>query len=291
MPKKPSAHISTLGSRVTSIISVALVLLIIGILAMTFRASTALTDDIRQNIGFIVKASPDATDAEVQGLAQRFVATAWADKVTFASPEAILAEESRLMGVGIDSLLDENPFGAEYDIKVHAAWANSDSIGSIAGIVKAWPGVDEVVTEVAVIDNINSVLSRLTWILLAIGCALLVISFVLINNTVSLAVYSRRFIIHTMKLVGATGAFIRRPFLLAGMSIGLVAAVIASAVIAIARVYAARLDTIFDVLLPWSDLWIIFAGITVVGILICLAASAMATNRYLRAGYDEMFMK
>ena len=136
------------------------------------------------------------------------------------------------------------------------------------------PSVDEVVTETAVVDSVNSVLSRTSVVLIAIAAALLIISFVLINNTVSLAVYSRRFITHTMKLVGATGAFIRRPFLLAGAATGAIAAAAACAILAGLRAYAAN-----------------FAGLFAAGLLICLAASALSTNRYLRADYDEMFMK
>ncbi len=107
----------------------------------------------------------------------------------------------------------------------------------------------------------------------------------LINNTVSLAIYSRRFIIHTMKLVGATGAFIRRPFLIAGLA----TAAIAIAVLAAIRAYSTSFDAALDSALPWPSMGWIFAGVLACGLLICLIASIIATNRYLRADYDEMF--
>ena len=113
----------------------------------------------------------------------------------------------------------------------------------------------------------------------------------LINNTVSLAVYSRRFIIHTMKLVGATGAFIRRPFILAGIATGAIAAGVAIALLAALRAYAATFDPMVNLLLGWTDMAMIFIAMALLGILICALASTVATNRYLRADYDEMFMK
>ena len=291
MKRKKTARISTFGSRITSIISVALVLTIVGILAMTLDASSRIGQDIRSNIGFVVKVNRDATDVDVNRLDKQLRAAVYVSECVYTSADSILEYESRLIGEPIDSLLDENPFGAEFDVKVLPEWANSDSINMIAGRLEFNPIVDEVVCQTSVVDDINSALGRFTLVLAAIAVALLAISFVLINNTVSLAVYSRRFIIHTMKLVGATGAFIRRPFLLAGLATGAVSSVIAIAMLAGARAYLGTLDAVFDQLLPWAGMWWVALLLAVAGPLICLAASAVATNRYLRADYDDMFMK
>lgn len=291
MTRKPTARISTFGSRLTSIVSVTLVLLILGILAMTLCSSATMGENIRQNIGFIVKIDRDAPATEISRLKRELSTARFTESMMYTDAADILRQESELMGQSIDSLLEENPFGSEIDIKVKPAYANSDSIAAIAMRMEIVPSVDEVVTETAVVDDINSALSRLSLLLGAIALALLVISFVLINNTVSLAVYSRRFIIHTMKLVGATGSFIRRPFLLAGLATGAIASAGACLVLAGLRIYGSDLDPIFDTLLPWSMMWLIFTGIFVIGLLICLVASAFATNRYLRADLDDMYMK
>lgn len=288
---KRSAKISTFGSRLTSVISVTLVLLILGILAMTLEASRRMADDIRSNLGFVVKLEPESTDADINRVKAAVASLEAVQSFVYASPENILTDESELMGHDIAGMLDENPFGAEFDIKVKPEYAAGDSIAALAATLEADPTVAEVVTEMAVVDSVNSVISRLSVVLLAIAAALLVISFVLINNTVSLAVYSRRFIIHTMKLVGATGAFIRRPFILAGVATGAVAAITAIALLAAARAYASGYDVMVERVLPWSSMAWIFAAIAVAGLAICALASAIATNRYLRADYDEMFMK
>ena len=289
MTKRHSARISTFGSQITSVISVALVLLILGILAMTLEASRSLSDDIRRNIGFVVKLSPSASADDVNRVKHLVSASPAIDSYVFASPDNILAEESRLMGEDLGEMLDENPFGAEFDVRLKPRYACGDSIPAISAVIAADDAVDEIVTETAVVDSINSVIRRLTAILLAIAAALLIISFVLINNTVSLAIYSRRFIIHTMKLVGATGAFIRRPFLIAGLATGATAAAIAIAVLAAIRAYSTSFDAALDSALPWPSMGWIFAGVLACGLLICLIASIIATNRYLRADYDEMF--
>ncbi len=289
MTKRHSARISTFGSQITSVISVALVLLILGILAMTLEASRSLSDDIRRNIGFVVKLSPSASADDVNRVKHLVSASPAIDSYVFASPDNILAEESRLMGEDLGEMLDENPFGAEFDVRLKPRYACGDSIAAISAVIAADDAVDEIVTETAVVDSINSVIRRLTAILLAIAAALLIISFVLINNTVSLAIYSRRFIIHTMKLVGATGAFIRRPFLIAGLATGATAAAIAIAVLAAIRAYSTSFDAALDSALPWPSMGWIFAGVLARGLLICLIASIIATNRYLRADYDEMF--
>lgn len=291
MSRKPNARISTFGSQLTSIISVTLVLLILGILAITMLASRGLGDDIRSNIGFIVKINSSADDTEINRLKRELTDSRFTESITYISAEEILREESELMGEPLDSLLDENPFGSELDIKVRPEYATTDSIAMIASRIELIPSVDEVITEAAIVDSVNSVLSRTSIVLIAIAIALLIISFVLINNTVSLSVYSRRFIIHTMKLVGATGSFIRRPFLLAGAMTGVIAGVSACGILAGMRAYASTFDPLVDRLVSWTDMVIIFGGLIVVGLLICVAASAMSTNRYLRADYDEMFMK
>lgn len=129
----------------------------------------------------------------------------------------------------------------------------------------------------------------LNTILLIIAAALLLISFVLINNTVRLTVYARRFLIHTMKLVGAKGSFIRRPFLISNILQGIVAALLACGLLALLAGWAKSLDPAMDSLLPWSALAAVFGGILVVGCAICALAAVIATNRYLRASYDDMF--
>ena len=281
MTKNKSSRLSAFGSRLTTVISVTLVLLILGIIAMAGLLARSGAEQIRSNMGFIVKVQRDAAPDEINRLKQQLPEYPFTASAVYASPEQILHDESQYLGEDAAEMLDINPYNPEFDVKVTPAYASADSIAAI----------DEIITAPSTITNVNFFVSRITWILLGIAGALLLISFVLINNTVYLAVYSRRFIIHTMKLVGATPGFIRRPFLLAGMASGVVAGTLAVAVLACLQFWLASLDPMFEQAINWPDLLMVSAGIMLTGILICTLASALATNRYLRQGYDEMFMK
>lgn len=291
MTKKRSTRISTLGSRLTSVISVALVLTVLGALAMVLAASRSIGEEVKANMGFIVKMEPGTAEKTVQDVRARVTGSEYVERYVYSSPADILAQEEEAMGESLSELVVDNPYGAEIDVKVRPAWAVSDSINALAARVELMSGVEQVVTETAVVDSVNSVLRRLGIALTAIAAALLIISIVLINNTVSLSVYSRRFIIHTMKLVGATAGYIRAPFVRAGALTGAIAALVAIALLAGLRSYIATLDAAAAALVPWPLMGCIFGGLLVAGLLICTAASAVATNRYLRSGYDEMFMK
>ena len=281
--------ISTLGSQVTSAVSVALVLILLGLMAMAMVTSARLAADIRSNVGIVVKLLPGAADQEVKRVERLIARQAGVASQIYSTPDEILTQESELMGDDISEILDENPFGGEFAVTLLPDYANTDSIARMCKVIAEDPTVDEIVTETEVVDSINSFLHRLSWGLFIAAAALLAISFVLINNTVSLAVYSRRFVIHTMKLVGATWSFIRRPFIMAGLFTGLASAAAAIAAVAAIRAWAATFEPNINHLLGWGEMTWIFLGIILAGPAICAGASALATNRYLRANYDDLF--
>lgn len=291
MTQRRSNRISTFGSQLTSIVSVSLVLLILGVLAFTGIASRVGLDILKSDIGFIVKIDRSASDSDANRLKQVFNDAPYVGSYVYSSADEILASEAEYIGEDIMSLVDVNPFGAEFDVKVRPDYANADSIAAISAALASDPLISEVLTESTLIESVNSTLERLTLILAAIAIVLLVISVVLINNTVHLSVYSRRFVIHTMKLVGATSAFIRRPFICAGAVNGLISTAIASVLLVGGSIYASGVDPMLEAVFTPVRCGVVVAFIFVAGVLICTVASVFATNRYLRATYDDMFMK
>lgn len=291
MTQRRSNRISTFGSQLTSIVSVSLVLLILGVLALTGIAGRTGSDMLKSNIGFIVKLDRSASEADANRLKKAFNEAPYVASYVYSSSDEILATESEYLGEDIMSLVDVNPYGAEFDVKVRPDYASADSITAISESLSGDTAITEVLTESTMIAAINSTLERLTWILAAIAAVLLVISVVLINNTVHLAVYSRRFVIHTMKLVGATGSFIRRPFILAGALNGLISAAVASVLLICGVVYASSVDQVIASLFNPALCGVVVGMLFIAGALICTVASVFATNRYLRATYDDMFMK
>ena len=286
MSKKRHHKISIFGSQVTSVISVALVLLVMGIMAMTGLTAHAISDSIRSSMGFVVELRNGTAESDVNRLKKMWRTAPYVSSQQYTSAADILEQESQQMGEDIINLLDANPYNAEFDIKVRQAYANADSLEKIAAEVEADPAVERVNLNAAMVDNVDESLGRITTVLGIIGLTLLVISFALINNTVSLSIYSRRFTIHTMRLVGAKASFIRRPFIVAGAINGLISAAVAIAILIGAYCYTV---SIFPP--TWQQTAMVYIALIALGIAICMAASAMAASRYLRQDYDDLFRK
>lgn len=291
MAQKKSFKISTFGSQATSVVSVALTLLILGVLGMTLLAARSLTESVSENVAATVKVAPEVNDVALNKLKQQFAKAPYLVSYTYTSADQVLAQEVQYIGEEVTTLLDENPYSAEFELHFRQKYANTDSINKISAKLLKNPAIDSIITDTTVVDNVNRSLNKLTIVLLIIASALLLISFVLINNTVSLAIYSRRFIIHTMKLVGATPGFIRRPFIRAGLVNGLISGIIASVILACAQTYAVNLDADIARTLSWADSVVVYAAIIIIGMLVCAFASFWATTRYLRRNYDSLYRK
>ncbi len=290
MARKRSFRISTLGSQVTAVISVALVLLIVGVLASIGMATRNLTDSVKGHIGLVCRLDIQADTGEINALKRTFSQAPYVSSYLYTSADEVLAQEMEYNPEIMD-LLDENPYSPEFELKLKPAYASSDSIERIANSLEALTYVDEVISQAKAADTINSAVTRIMWVLAAVAAALLLISVVLINNTVSLAVYSRRFVIHTMKLVGATPGFIRRPFVKAGLISGIVAALIASATIVALQAYVRTTDLEAYLAAPWLCVAAIAAALLLLGMLICCLSALFATNRYLKASFDYIHKK
>lgn len=286
-PKKQS--LKNIGKNLTSTISVALVLLILGIVGSMAVATRNVTNSIKENLGFNLILTEEATEAQINAIKQRFNSAPYISSYDFMSAEEILRQEEIHLGADIVEMLGVNPYQPEFNIKVKADYANTDSLTKIVAPFEQMAEVAEVIVHAQMVDDINSNINTITIVLLAVAVALLLISFVLINNTVRLTIYSRRFILHTMRLVGATGSFIRRPIVISNVINGLIAGVLGILLLVGLRYYAATLEAGVKLALPWNDFTFIFIGMLIGGMIICGLASIFATNKYLRRKYDDMF--
>ena len=289
MEKKGKKGISTFSAQITSTVSVALVLLLLGIISMLGIAARSITTEIRENMGFSVIFSDTATVNNVNSLKKHFSTSPGVSGIIYFSPEDALQKWQEETGEDLVKVLGINPLPGELEVKVKARYASTDSINSMIAPLKKLPYVSEISVHSDMVDSINHNIKSIALILTIVAAALLFISFALINNTVRLTVYSRRFLIHTMKLVGATGGFIRRPIINSNMLSGLVAAIIADLLLSGALFYLHSADKVIAAALPWEEAAWVFAGIIVIGIAICSIASLFATNKYLRSDYDDMF--
>lgn len=291
MSRNKKSRISTFGSQATSIVSLALTLLILGLLAFCIVAARNVTDNVRSSLTLTVKVSTSATPRQLNALKQEFRKDKSLASHTFISADQILAQELQAIGSDLDGILDENPYNAEFELHLKAPYANADSIRRIVRHLGENPAVEEVITDANVIHSVDRTLNKVTIIMLSVAAALLLISFVLINNTVSLSIYSRRFVIRTMKLVGATPSFIRRPFVRAGIGNGFIAGIIAAAILVGLREYAAHFDAELAEALPVEQTALVCGAVVVTGVIVCTIAAWAAATRYLRRNYDSLYRK
>ncbi len=289
MEKKKLSGITIFTKQITSTVSVTLVLLILGIIAALAIATKSITDEIREKVGFTVILKEDISENEIDRLTQTFATADYVSGCEYTSADENLARWEEENGEDIMQVLGVNPFSGEFDVRVTSDYASVDSISLITAGLEALPTVDKVEINLSMIDGINRNMRVLTIALVLVAVALLLISFVLINNTVRLTVYSRRFIIHTMRLVGATPGFIRRPFIKVNILHGIIAAVVASLLLAALLGYARSIDPAVGIAVPWSAITWVFAALLGAGIVICSIAALFATNKYLYLDYDDMF--
>ena len=275
--------------HVTATVSVALVLLLLGIVATLGFAARSITTDIKEHLGFDITLKETVTADQINAFKRTFATAPYVASFKYHSPEEAMATWQTEMGEDLVQLLEVNPFLPEFEINLRANYACADSLDAIVLPLQKNEQVQEVSVHTEVVDSVNRNISTMMLVLIVAVCALTPISFVLINNTVRLTIYSHRFTIHTMKLVGASRGFIRRPFVLSNLLQGIIAAIVGSALLAGMASYVFTLDPTLQAYVGWPQLAVVFGGMLVVGILLCLLAAWFATQRYLTRSYDELF--
>lgn len=289
--EEKKSKISYFSANITPIISVSLVLLLLGVVALLGIAANTLTSHVKENIGFDVVVNNNASGQEINELKQYWLKAPYVSSVKYISKEDALLAWEQDTGEDLMAVIGVNPLSAEFEIRVKAQYVSVDSLNKIEYELKQNPAIESIQMHKDIVSQINSNVQR---VMLGLGIVLLmliIISFVLINNTVRLAVYSQRFIIHTMKLVGATPGFIRRPFVLTNVINGLIASLVAVSILAGGVYYMLNTNSDYAGLVDMAHVWIVFGALIVLGMLMCAIAATLATNRFISLNYDELFTK
>ena len=274
---------------ITSSISTTLVLLLLGMVVFFVLSANNLSDYVRENIGFTVLVSNDMKEAEALKFQQRLNAEAYVKESVYISKEQALKEQTEAMGTDPAEFLGYNPFTASIEIKLNAAYANSDSIAWIEKEILAEKKVMEVSYPQDLLDSVNRNIQRVSLFLIGLAGLLTLISFALINNTIRLAVYSKRFLIHTMKLVGAGWGFIRRPFLVRNVWVGILAALLADALLMGMAYMLVRYEPqLIEIITP-SSLLMVMTSVFVFGVVITWLCAYVSINKYLRMKASELY--
>lgn len=274
---------------VTTGISTAMVLMLLGLVMFIVMSAGNLSRYVRENISFSILLNDDMTESQAISFQKEINKKNYVRTTTYISKEQALREQTEAMGSDPSEFLGENPFTASLEIQLKSDYACRDSVDMVASEIKKLGKVTEISYPEQLLDEVNRNIRDISmWMLLFAGL-LMLISFSLINNTIRLTIHSERFLIHTMKLVGAGPGFIRRPFLLRNMWVGLIAGVIAdTAIIAVARALVKFDPGLTDIITPEMLLRII-AIIPLTGITITMMSAWISTNKYLRMKAAELY--
>ncbi len=265
-------------------------LLIIGFILIAAFLTRGADNMLRQHIGMVVRVTEDASENDIKSLSAALQSRPYAASVHFSSAQEVFDEEMQYNAELLDAL-GFNPYSSEFDLFLRHTYVNSDSIAAIISDISSLAGVDSVYSSSDVVDHINFYMGKATLYLSILGIVLALISVVLIFNTVNLIVYSRRFLIHTMKLVGAKPSFIRRPFFLSGLRIGIIAGVVASGVVCALHFSASSAELEYIFFPSWIHTAILCAILIVLGAVFCSFAAYMAATRFIRYSYDKLYIK
>lgn len=274
---------------VTLCISTAMVLVLLGLVVFSVLTSRNLSEWVKENLTVTVVLHDEVTTGDAKQFRKDLIHRPFVKSIDYISREQALKEQSEAMGSDPSEFLGMNPFPATLELHLQSDYANADSLAWISDELRKNEHVTDVAYQVDLMDSVNRNLAKLNILLLVLAVLLTFISFSLINNTVRLSVYSRRFLIHTMKLVGASWGFIRRPFMQQGLLVGIIAAVIAIAVLG-GCVYALYYyEPGVLLVITWRELVITALAVLVFGLVITLTCSYISVNRFLRMPPGELY--
>lgn len=289
--KGKDVKISYWAAHLTTIVSVTMLLVLTGVICLLGLAAGNTAREVKQLQQVSLVMQDSVTDGQAAALAQRIGRLPSVHAVSTITKEQALADWNESTGDDLVAIAGHNFLSPEIEISLKAAYTAPDSVAMLGKQLAAMPGVEEVVTpDARMITSMDSFLSRALLLLGVVAAAMIAISFVLINNTVLLTIYSRRFTIHTMQLVGATPGFIRRPFIVSNAGAGVLAGTMASAILCGVVTFVRQTQVPeLDKYLSLTETALTCAGTVVAGGALCALAALIATNRYLHKDYDELF--
>lgn len=291
MREEKEFKISYFARHATTIVSVTLVLLLAGIIAMISIGARRETRKIRESVELAVIMADAVTDSAASVRLGELATLPYVANPRLITRTEALEQWKKDTGEDLEAVFGVNPLSPEIEFTLPEAYSNPDSIARIVASLGNLPGVEDVAApDSAMVESMNRNIETMSVVLGIVAAVMLVISYVLISNTVRLTIYSRRFTIHTMKLVGATGSFIARPVVLNNLMAGIIAGVTASAVMALALAAAPQYAGLeFGDFIGWTDYAWIAIGLVAGGALICAIAAWISTSRYLRKDYGDLF--
>lgn len=277
------------GAWLSTVISISLVLLLVGVAGLLVANARSVSDYFKENMQVSVLMKQEVGDDEAMEYVSDLDAKPFIKSTTFVSREQGAKEMTDLLGEDFLNVFEAAPIPVSVDVTLKADYVSSDSLEVVKNEIMKSPLVDEVVYQQSLVDKLNTNLRKISMVLGVFIVLLLFISFVLINNTVRLNVFSRRFTIHTMRLVGATKSFIRAPFLVQAVFQGLFSALLATLMlVGILFFVKSEFAQLFEVFR--LDMLLIVIGVEILaGVLICVVSTALVVGRLVSLSKDELY--
>ena len=273
---------------ITASISTTMVLILLGLVVFFVLAAHNLSIYVRENINFSVIISDDMKEADILKLQQKLDAEPFVRATEYISKKQALEEQTEAMGTDPAEFLGYNPFPASIEIKLHSEYANADSIVNIEKSIKRNTNIQDILYQRELIDMVNDNIRNISLVLLGLALVLTFISFALINNTIRLTIYSKRFLIHTMKLVGASWSFIRRPFLVRNLWSGVLAGLMADIILMGGAVWLLRYEPDLAAIITPELMLIVMASVIGFGVLISVTCAYLSINKFLKMKVERL---
>ena len=278
-----------LSSSASVVISLSLVLFVIGLLGLVLINAQRLSNYVKENIGFTIMLKEGVNEIEIMNFQKILDAADFAKNSTFVSKEQATKDLQNDLGEDFVSFLGYSPLLASIDVKLNANYANTDSLVFIKAELSDYPVVHTVFYQENLINKLNSNVNRLSFFLFSFCLLLFIIAFALINNTIRLSVYSKRFLIRTMRLVGAKNSFIQKPFLVKGIYQGIYSSIFAIFML-IGSIQLIQSETAS--MLNITDLKIIgliFSLIFIFGFFLSWVSTFFAVRKFIKQNESELY--
>lgn len=277
------------STYITSVISTSLVLFMLGILGMIILHAQKISNQVKENIGFSIYMKEEAKESDILMFQKSVDIKDFTKSTEYITKEKAAADLSKDLGEDFINFLGYNPLTAKIDVKLKAAYANNDSLSKIEKDLVKNPVVKEVYYQKSLVQVVNDNVKRISIFILSFSSLLLIIAIALINNVIKLSVYSKRFLIKTMQLVGATQSFIRRPFIIKGVLSGIYGALV-SIIFLTGILYLAQdnFPEIFNI--QDIDLYlIVFGTVIILGVIFSWISTFFAVRKYLNMKTDSLY--
>lgn len=278
------------NAYLSSVISISLVLLLVGVAAMLLLNARSVSDYFKESMKVSIILNPGVSEDEALAFQALLEEEPFVMTTAFVSREQGEREMVEMLGEDFLDVFKESPIPISIDMTLDAAYVSSDSLDVVEARVLAMDkSVDEVNYQKSLVDALNANFSKISAVIAVFIALLLFISYVLINNTVRLNVFARRFTIHTMKLVGATRSFIRAPFIGQAALQGLFSAMIANGVlVGLLFVLKNRFGQLFEIF-SMEALIVVMGIVVAAGLMICVISTYFVVNKLVSLEKDELY--